>query len=105
MSRSVLTACALAISFGATGCELFDAIGSEGTSIVQLMVTHHGTPRGGQFPDLNDGLGNREFDNDEGWTVTLYEAYVVTASVSLRECVYGCRRLSSLCHSCSFAGF
>ena len=48
--------------------------------------THHATPADGRFPDLGTHLGDREFDNDEGWTITLVESFVVTADVKVRAC-------------------
>ena len=87
MSRCTVLALGLATASPAAGCELVDAFAPEPTSLIQVMVTHHGTPENGEFPDRTTSLeGNREFDNDEGWTVTLTRAYVVTADVELRQC-------------------
>jgi hypothetical protein len=72
--------------FGA-GCDLIEAFQNEkgGSTLVQLMVTHHATPRDGVFPEQN--LGDAAtFETDEGWTVSLREAFVTTAHASLHEC-------------------
>ncbi|MEX1363423.1 MAG: hypothetical protein AB1Z98_09875 [Nannocystaceae bacterium] len=70
-----------------TGCDLLDAFNDEGTTLVQLMVTHHSTPEDGQFPDLSAGEGDlRTFETDEGWTIYLQTAYVTTTQASLGSC-------------------
>ena len=77
--------CALSASFALSGCDLF-GLGPEPTSLVQVLVTHHATPEDGTFPDRRSALGDQEFDNDTGWTVTLDEAFVVTATATLQAC-------------------
>lgn len=67
------------------GCDLIDAFNNEGTTLVQLMVTHHATPEDGGFPDLTNGDA-RTFETDEGWTVSLRAAFVTTSSATLHEC-------------------
>lgn len=87
-ARHFAAAAALSFTtvFGA-GCDLIEAFQNEqaGTTLVQLMVTHHATPRDGVFPEVN--LGDAAtFDTDEGWTVSLRTAFVTTAHASLQEC-------------------
>ena len=65
-----------------TGCDLLDAFQEEGTTLVQLMVTHNATPEDGRFPDLADG-DLRTFDTDEGWTVYLQAGFVTTTGASI----------------------
>jgi len=67
------------------GCDLLEALNDEGSTLIQLMVTHHATPQNGQFPDLSDGE-LRTFDNDEGWTVFLQTALVTTSHATLHAC-------------------
>lgn len=85
-ARHLVAASALLCSttFG-TGCDLIEAFNNEGTTLVQLMVTHHATPEDGFFPDLGRG-DFRTFDTDEGWTVNLRAAFVTTSSATLHEC-------------------
>lgn len=71
-----------------SGCDLIDVFNEEGTTLVQLMVTHHATPENGQFPDLSDGE-LRTFETDTGWTVYLQAAYVTTTHATLRDCSGG----------------
>lgn len=83
--RPFTVACALGALFASSGCDLF-GLGGDGTSLVQVLVTHHATPEDGTFPDRRNGLGDQEFETDTGWTVTLDEAFVVTASTTLHAC-------------------
>lgn len=78
-------ACLSSAALFGSGCDLLDAFNEEGTTLVQLMVTHHATPEGGQFPDLSDGE-LRTFETDEGWTIYLEAAYVTTTRATLHEC-------------------
>ncbi|MCA9707917.1 MAG: hypothetical protein KDK70_18845, partial [Myxococcales bacterium] len=87
-ARHLLAAAALLCTTFGTGCDLIDAFNNEGSTLVQLMVTHHATPEDGVFPDLSNG-DIRTFDNDEGWTVNLRAAFVTTSSASLHECSGG----------------
>ena len=70
-----------------SGCDLLEALENEvdGTTLVQLMVTHHATPEDGRFPDLSDGE-LRTFETDEGWTVFLQTGYVTTSHATLGNC-------------------
>jgi hypothetical protein len=85
-ARTVAAAALLSFTaaFG-SGCDLIEAFKNEGTTLVQLMVTHHATPVNGTFPSLTVGEA-ATFDTDEGWTVSLRTAYVTTAHASLNEC-------------------
>ncbi len=83
---AVATALSLTAVMGA-GCDLLEAFGNEGSTVVQLMVTHHATPQDGMFPDLAGNNGeHRTFDTDEGWTILLTAAYVTTSHASLTGC-------------------
>lgn len=90
-ARTLAAAAALSFTavFGA-GCDLIEAIKGEanGTTLVQLMVTHHATPENGSFPSVSVGEAVT-FETDEGWTVSLRTAYLTTASASLHECSGG----------------
>lgn len=87
-ARHLATAAALSFTtvFGA-GCDLIEAFQNEksGTTLVQLMVTHHATPQDGMFPELNVGDA-ATFVTDEGWTVSLRSGWVTTAHASLEGC-------------------
>ncbi|MCX4246455.1 hypothetical protein [Paraliomyxa miuraensis] len=91
MSFTARTLAAAALTFTTafgSGCDLIEAFQNEangGTTLVQLMVTHHATPRDGVFPELLLGEATT-FDTDEGWTVSLRAAYVTTAGAVLHEC-------------------
>lgn len=84
------TFAAAALSFTTlfgSGCDLIEAFqnGGKGTTLVQLMVTHHATPQDGTFPSLSVGDA-ATFETDEGWTVSLRTAYITTVSAELHEC-------------------
>ena len=54
-ARTLLATAALSLTAAlGSGCDLIDAIQNEtdGTTVVQLMVTHHATTENGMFPDL-----------------------------------------------------
>lgn len=69
-----------------TGCDVLEGLEGERSATVQMHVTHHATPEGGIFPDRGDEGEFRTFETDEGWSVTLQEAFVVTASATLIAC-------------------
>lgn len=83
---AAVAALSFTTAFG-SGCDLIEAFQNEadGTTLVQLMVTHHGTPQDGIFPELAVGEATT-FDTDEGWTVSLRTAYVTTTNAALHEC-------------------
>ncbi|MCH9685330.1 MAG: hypothetical protein K0V04_28095 [Deltaproteobacteria bacterium] len=86
--RSVAAAAALCLTtvLGA-GCDLLDAFDNEGSTVVQLLVTHHATPQDGMFPDLAAGAADqRTFDTDDGWNIILTSAYVTTSHATLEGC-------------------
>lgn len=87
-ARTLAVAAALTSTavFG-SGCDLIEAFqnGGKGTTLVQLMVTHHATPQDGTFPSLSVGDA-ATFDTDEGWTVSLRTAYITTVHAELHEC-------------------
>lgn len=86
ISRHLAAAAVLSLTsvFGA-GCDLIEAFQNKGSTLVQLLVTHHATPQDGTFPELSIGDA-ATFDTDEGWTVSLRTAFVTTAGASLQEC-------------------
>lgn len=78
----LLTAAMLSIP----GCDVLDGLEGDRSAMVQVHVTHHATPEAGVFPDRGEEGEFRTFETDEGWTVTLQEAFVVTASATLVAC-------------------
>lgn len=80
------TAALLATTVVSGGCDLLNVFEGEGSTLVQLLVTHHATPRDGSFPDLSDGGEARTFDTDEGWTIYLRTAFVTTSDATLHAC-------------------
>jgi len=72
----------LALQSGCGALEQFE----EGGATVFVFATHHATPENGSFPGRGEDSMPRVFDNDEGWTVTLLEAYVTISSVTLVSC-------------------
>jgi hypothetical protein len=72
------------------GCGIVDAFSEslqhDRETLVRVHSTHHGTPQGGIFPDAGDPGEARTFTTDEGWVVTLDEAFVVTRSVAVIGC-------------------
>jgi hypothetical protein len=82
--RMIPAAAALALTVSAGGCDLLDAMTDTG-GLVQVFATHHATPRDGDFPGGAEGE-DRVFETEDGWTVVLDDAYVVTSSVTLQHC-------------------
>lgn len=68
---------------GLSGC---DALGIDDSSLVNVFVAHAPTPEGDAPPDLGQAEYPREFDNDEGWSIVLGEAYVTVSGVRLVGC-------------------
>ncbi len=66
-------------------CALLESLEDDG-SLVNIFVSHHATPRDGDFPDYGFEQAPRIFDNDQGWTVTLAEAYVTVTGVQVQAC-------------------
>lgn len=79
----------LALAFPlSAGCELqslFDDLQNDRT-LVDVLVTHHATPQDGMFPDRGGDGEMRLFETDEGWTIQLVDAIVVTSGTTLHEC-------------------
>lgn len=75
-------------SITATGCDLTGALDDlqSSSTLVNVSVTHHGTPTDAGFPDHGGDGEVREFITDEGWAILLSRAYVVTSQVSLQRC-------------------
>lgn len=82
--RMFPAAAALVLCVGAGGCDLLDAMNDTG-GLVQIFATHHATPRDGDFPGGAEGE-DRVFETEDGWTIVLDDAYVVTSSVVLKHC-------------------
>lgn len=70
----------------AGGCEWADAFRGDDTVVVHAYVTHHAAAVDGLIPDYGGGDQTRRFETDEGWTVTLDEAFAVTQSIALERC-------------------
>lgn len=70
------------------GCDLQSALDgiTPSQTLVNVSVTHHGTPTAAGFPDHGGEGETRRFDSDEGWTILLTSAYVVTTQLSLERC-------------------
>jgi hypothetical protein len=68
------------------GCELQSLFDQHDRTLVDVLITHHATPENGVFPDRGGEGEMRVFATDEGWTVQLVEAIVVTSATSLHEC-------------------
>jgi hypothetical protein len=75
----------VAIVSGLPACALLDSI-EDGGSLVNVFIAHHATPKDGEFPNYGTEGTRREFVNDQGWTVTLAEAYVTVAGVAVVGC-------------------
>jgi len=85
--RSLSLPCIIAAAFTTTGCDAsLLGLGGGDTALVQVLVTHHGTAEDGKFPDHRSGLGDQKFETDEGWTITLTDAHIVTAQVAVMGC-------------------
>lgn len=70
----------------ASGCGLLEEQLEDGGATVFIFATHHATPEDGVIPFKGDDDMPRTFENEEGWQVTLLEAYVTISSVSLISC-------------------
>ncbi len=70
------------------GCDLAGALDDlrSSSTLVNVSVTHHGTPTAAGFPDHGSGGEVRQFVTDEGWTILLTRAYVVTSELALQRC-------------------
>ena len=91
MSRSVLVtplATAVFACFTSAACGL----GEEGT-LLHVFATHHAAPVEGAIPNRGDDDQPRIFDNGEGWTITLVDAFIVTAGATLLGCDGGVHEL------------
>lgn len=86
--RPTLLASTLCLSAMMTsGCGLEDLFNGRTTSTVSVFTTHGGTPSSpSQYPDYGMEGETRVFTNDEGWEVSLFQAYVTTANVRLVPC-------------------
>lgn len=74
-------ACALVLP----GCNALQGL-EDGGATVFVFATHHATPVDGVIPHRGDDNMARVFDTDEGWNVTLLEAYVTISAMTLVEC-------------------
>ncbi len=78
-------AAATALVLLTAGCNALDRF-EDGGATVFVFTTHHATPENGSFPGRGAVDMPRVFDNSEGWTVTLLEAYVTISAVTLVAC-------------------
>jgi hypothetical protein len=85
-TRLALSSFALAAVVSSSGCELADAFSGKNGTLVQVSTTHHATPEDGLFPSRGGDGEFRVFETDEGWQVTLVEAFVVTRDLQLEDC-------------------
>jgi len=65
-----------------TGCAAFE----DNAAQVNMFATHHAAPVAGVIPNAGEDDQPRVFDNDEGWTITLVDAYIVTTGARLVRC-------------------
>ncbi len=68
-----------------SGCGALQRL-EDGGATVFVFATHHATPENGVFPGRGGHDQPRIFDSDEGWQITLLEAYVTISSVTLVGC-------------------
>lgn len=79
-------AAAMALVLLTAGCGALERF-EDGGATVFVFTTHHATPNpDGSFPGRGDDEMPRVFDNTEGWTVTLLEAYVTISEVTVVGC-------------------
>ncbi|MCH9682657.1 MAG: hypothetical protein K0V04_14575 [Deltaproteobacteria bacterium] len=69
----------------ASGCGALDRL-EDGGATVFVFATHHATPENGGFPSRGEHDMPRQFESDQGWGITLLEAYVTISSVTLIGC-------------------
>jgi hypothetical protein len=82
---AALLALALPLTAGCELQSLFDDLQNDST-LVDVLVTHHATPEDGMFPDRGGEGEMRVFQSDEGWTIQLVDAIIVTSATTLHEC-------------------
>jgi len=82
--NTLLGVACLPLTMSAMACELLDAL--DPPAYVQVSAVHHGTPRDGVFPNQEIEDNGRLFQNDLGWTVYLYQAFISHNGVSLVSC-------------------
>lgn len=87
MTRNVSTLLVLAAIL-VPGCDVLDPLGDleHDRTLLSVAVTHHATLEAGGYPDRGGAGELRTFDTDEGWTVTLLNAFVTSAGVTLHGC-------------------
>lgn len=86
-TKTTLGVFALTALTALSGCDqLFDALGEDSSTVVNVFATHHATPTDGLVPDRGGDGEVRVFDNDEGWTVNLTEGFVTISGVTLDRC-------------------
>lgn len=87
MTRNVSALLVLSAIF-TTGCDVLDPLGDleHDRTLLNVAVTHHATPEAGTFPDRGGAGELRTFDTDDGWTITLLNAFVTSAGVTLHRC-------------------
>lgn len=82
LGRAAATAGLLLLGSGCNALDRFE----DGGATVFVFATHHATPEDGAFPNRGGDDMPRSFENAEGWSVTLLEAYVTISSVTLIGC-------------------
>lgn len=54
--------------------------------MLYVFATHHATPEDGSIPNRGEDDQPRVFENDEGWTITLVEGFIVTTEAAMVDC-------------------
>ena len=83
--KKLRAAAALCLLPALGACSLLDGLEDDG-SLVNVFVSHHATPRDGEFPNYGTEENPRVFTNDQGWEITLAEAYVTIIGVDVVAC-------------------
>ena len=69
-------------ALGLAGCDQLDRNGA----LVNVFAIHHASPEDDTFPDRGDDGFPRIFEGEDGWQITLAEAYVTISAVTLVSC-------------------
>jgi hypothetical protein len=86
--RSLRTVAIATLLPGLGACGLLDSLEDDG-ALVNMFVSHHATPSDGEFPNYGVEEAPRRFTNDQGWEITLAEAYVTVSAVQVMKCAGG----------------
>lgn len=82
-TRTILAPC---LAILCSGCALVDLIDGDPVATVGFFATHAGTIGDEGYPNLGDAETTRVFMTDQGYQVSLSEAYVTTAEVRFVAC-------------------